>query len=203
MNVTWLIDWMNVTWLIDRFSMIKMMVLMGRKWSGHHSWIKGWVMGLMEWISCGSVQEIFVLFPKFTPLCSIMASLQFSFWYSALKLVKDTSLTNWSNFLQMSGEFLNVFPGGILLTRIEYVFQNSDLFKLLNPSCWPWIWRVTLFSTCITISSVLLNTCLNLIRMFTYNNATTRLKLMQIVSHVYKDRMFISMFTCKNATTRI
>ena len=46
-----LIDWMNVTWLIDRFSMIKMMVLMGRKWSGHHSWIKGWVMGFMKRIS--------------------------------------------------------------------------------------------------------------------------------------------------------
>ena len=43
----------------------------------------------------------------------------------------------------------------------------------------------------------------NLIRMFTCNNATTRLKLMHIASHVYKDRMFISMFTCKNATTRI
>ena len=43
----------------------------------------------------------------------------------------------------------------------------------------------------------------NLIRMFTYNNATTRLKIMHIASHVYEDRMFISMFTCKNATTRI
>ena len=159
--------------------------------------------GFHETNQCGSVREIFVFFPKFTPLCSIMALLQFSFWYSVLEPVVDTSLTNWSNFLQTSGEFLNVFPGGILLTRIEYVFQNSDLFRLLDPSCWPGIWRVTLFSTCITISSVLLNTCLNLIRMFTYNNATTRLKLMHIASHVYKDRMFISMFTCKNATTRI
>ena len=139
MNETWLIDWMNVTWLIDRFSMIKIMVLMGRKSSGHHSWIKGWVMGLMKRISCGSVQEIFVLFPKFTPLCSIMALLQFSFWYSVLEPVEDTSLTNWSNLLQTSGEFLNVFPRGIILTRIEYVFLISYMFRLLNPSCWPHI----------------------------------------------------------------
>ena len=49
----------NVTWLIGIhfivFSMIKMVVLMGGKWSGNHSWIRVWVTSIVEGISCGSV----------------------------------------------------------------------------------------------------------------------------------------------------